>query len=164
MANATADNFQMTAWPPIVVDEATAKLPFTAIDSGADEKFVLAADAANQAGGQELMRAMLSKDAAANFAKTRLAPTIVKDTVPADGFGSTALASTVKLIDESGTDPVAWSFGGYDSYYAIYSDELVLWNAFLDGQKSVDELIADEEALNAKAAADSSVEKINYDF
>jgi N-acetylglucosamine transport system substrate-binding protein len=164
MANATAADFQMTAWPPIVVDEATAKLPFAAIDSGADEKFVLPASSANIAGGKELMRAMLSKDAAANFAKTRLAPTIVKDTVPADGFGSTALASTVKLIDESGTDTFSWSFGGYDTYYAIYSDELVLWNAFLDGQKTVDELIAEEEALGARAAADTSVEKVEYDF
>ena len=39
---------------------------------------------------------MLSKDAATNFAKTKLAPTIVKGTVPADGFGSTALVSQIE--------------------------------------------------------------------
>ncbi|MDR1392662.1 MAG: N-acetylglucosamine/diacetylchitobiose ABC transporter substrate-binding protein [Bifidobacteriaceae bacterium] len=164
MAQATADNFQMTAWPPLVVDEATAALPFAAIDSGADEKFVLPADSANIAGGKELMRAMLSKEAASNFAKTRLAPTIVKDTVPADGFGSTALASTVKLISESGESTFSWSFGGYDTYYAFGPDELVIWNAFLDGQKTVDELIADEEALGVRAASDANVEKVKYSF
>ncbi|MDR0594975.1 MAG: N-acetylglucosamine/diacetylchitobiose ABC transporter substrate-binding protein, partial [Bifidobacteriaceae bacterium] len=162
MANATADDFQMTAWPALVVDEATAVLPFNTAHAGADEKFVLPAQGANKAGGLELMRAMLSKDAAANFAKTRLAPTIVKDTVPDDGFGSTALASTVKLIAES-ENTFSWSFGGYDTYYAFGPDELVIWNAFLDGQKTVDELIADEEALATKAASDSSIEKVQYD-
>jgi N-acetylglucosamine transport system substrate-binding protein len=164
MKDATADNFQMTAWPPLLVDEATAKLPFTAVDSGADEKFVLPAQGANQAGGKELMRAMLSKEAASNFAETRLAPTIVKDTVPDDGFGSSALASTVKVISESGTDTFNWSFSGYDTYYAMGPDQLVIWNAFLDGKKSVDELISDEEAMNAKAAADTSIEKKTFDF
>jgi N-acetylglucosamine transport system substrate-binding protein len=163
MANATAADFQMTAWPALVLDEATAKLPFNTAHAGADEKFVLPANSANIAGGKELMRAMLSQEAAANFAKTRLAPTIVKDTVPEDGFGSTALASTVKLIAES-ENTFSWSFGGYDTYYAFGPDELVIWNAFLDGQKTVDELIADEEALGKKAASDDSVEKVTYDF
>jgi N-acetylglucosamine transport system substrate-binding protein len=164
MANATADNFQMTAWPALLLDEATAALPFQTVNVGADEKFVLPADAANLAGGKELMRAMLSKEAATSFAETRLAPTIVKDTVPADGFGSTALASAVRLIDESGENAFNWSFNGYDQYYALAPDEVVFWNAFLDGVKSVDELIADEEALAAKAAADPNVEKIRYEF
>ena len=35
---------------------------------------------------------MLSQEAAVNFAKTKLASTIVKGTVPPDGFGSTAAA------------------------------------------------------------------------
>ena len=48
------------------------------------------------------MRAMLSKEAAVNFAKTKLASTIVKDTVPADGFGSTALLSQIKLLSDAG--------------------------------------------------------------
>ncbi len=164
MKDATADNFQMTGSPALVLDESTAKLPFEAVQSGADEKYVIPAQGANTAGGKELMRAMLSKDAAANFAKTRLAPSIVKDTVPDDGFGSTALASTVAMMDASGDNSFSWSFGGYDTYYALNQDQLVLWNSFLDGDKSVDELIAGEEALSAAVAADSSVEKIKYDF
>ena len=49
------------------------------------------------------MRAMLSKEAATNFAKTKLAPTIVKGTVPDDGFGSTALVSQGKMLEGAGT-------------------------------------------------------------
>lgn len=164
MKDATADNFQMTAWPALVLDESTAKLPFNAVQAGADEKFVIPAQGVNKAGGFELMRAMLSKEAASNFAKTRLAPTIVKDTVPADGFGSTALASTTKLIADSGDNTFSWIAGGYDGYYAFGTDELVIWNAFLDGKKSVDDLIADEEKLAAAAAADDSVKKIEYHY
>jgi len=164
MKNATADNFKMTASPAIIIDPATAKLPFEAVDAGADEKYVVPAQGANLAGGKELLRAMLSKDAASNFAKTRLAPTIVKDTVPADGFGSTALASTSQLLATSGSNTFSWSFTNYDNYYGIATDSLVLWNSFLSGDKSVDDLIKGEEGLNAKAAANTAVAKITYSF
>jgi N-acetylglucosamine transport system substrate-binding protein len=164
MKGATADNFQMTASPAIVVDESTAKLPFEAVEAGADEKFVVPAQGANVAGGMELLRAMLSKEAASNFAKTRLAPTIVKDTVPADGFGSTALASANKMLSDAGSNTFAWAFSGYDQYYAFNTDELVIWNAFLDGAKSGAQLISEEEAWAATVAADASVTKVTYDF
>ena len=62
------------------------------------------------AGGKELLRTMLSKEAATNFAKTKLAPTIVKGTVPADGFGSTALVSQNDLLSAAGTDVFTWKF------------------------------------------------------
>ena len=83
------------------------------------------------AGGKELLRAMLSKDAATNFAKTLLAPTIVKGTVPADGFGSTALVSQTKLLDAAGTNIFSWIF---TDYYGMNQDQLVPWNSFLDGK------------------------------
>ncbi|MDR0283692.1 MAG: N-acetylglucosamine/diacetylchitobiose ABC transporter substrate-binding protein [Propionibacteriaceae bacterium] len=162
MAKATADNFKMTAWPALVLDEATAKVPFAAVDAGASENFVLPAQGANVAGAQELMRAMLSKEAASNFAKSRLAPTIVKDTVPADGFGSTALASTSALLETSGDNTFTWAATNYDNYYGIATDSLVLWNSFLSGEKSVDDLIKGEEDLNAKAAANTDIPKMTW--
>ena len=67
------------------------------------EPFIVPTQAKNAAGGKEILRAMLSKDAATNFAKTRLAPTIVKGLVPADGFGSTALVSQTKMLDAAGS-------------------------------------------------------------
>ena len=60
--------------------------------------------AQNVAGGKELLRVMLSKEAATNFTKTKLAPTIVKGLVPADGFGSTALVSQTEMLDAAGED------------------------------------------------------------
>ena len=77
---------------------------------------------------------MLSKEAATNFAKTKLAPTIVKDTVPADGFGSTALVSQSKLLADAGNDVFTWN--SFD-LYGTNQDELVVWNSFLDGQLDV---------------------------
>lgn len=163
MKDATAENFQMTAWP-VPTLTANSKLPFTAVQAGASEPFVVPAKAANVAGGKELLRAMLSKEAAANFSKTRLAPTIVKDTVPADGFGSTALASAMKAMEDAGTNIFSWVSGGYDGYYAIGTEEVVLWNSFLSGEMSAAELIEAEESLNAKAAADTTVPKVTYDY
>ena len=164
MKPATAENFKMTAWPVMVVDEATAKYPFKAVDAGADEKFVIPAQGANKAGGFELMRAMLSKEAGANFAKTRLAPSVVKDTVPADGFGSTALASTSRLIQEAGTDTFALQGTNYTVYYGLQADTINLWNSFLSGDLTLDELITEEEALAAKAAADTSIPRLTFEL
>ena len=69
---------------------ANAKMPYAALHSTAGEGYVVPSQGKNAAGGKEFLRAMLSNDAAVNFAKTKLSSTIVKGTVPADGFGSTA--------------------------------------------------------------------------
>ena len=67
--------------------------------STAGEGYIVPSQGKNVAGGKEFLRAMLSKEAAVNFAKTKLASTIVKGTVPADGFGSTALQSQIKMLE-----------------------------------------------------------------
>ena len=88
----------------------------------------------NVAGGKEILRAMLSKDAATNFSKTRLAPTIVKGLVPASGFGSTALVSQTKMLDAAGSNTFNYQFV---DYYGMNTDQLVPWNSFLSGQLDV---------------------------
>ena len=163
MKDVTAKDFKMTAWP-VPTLTANSKLPFTAVQAGASEPFMIPAKAANMAGAKELLRAMLSKEAAANFSKTRLAPTIVKDTVPADGYGSTALASAMKAMEDAGPNIFSWVSGGYDGYYAIGTEEVVMWNSFLSGEWTAAELIKAEEALNAKTAADTTVSKVTYDY
>ena len=87
----------MTGFPEMVVSTSPA-MPYTAMHSAAGEPFIVPSQAKNVAGGKEILRTMLSKEAATNFAKTKLAPTIVKGTVPADGFGSTALESQSKML------------------------------------------------------------------
>ena len=45
---------------------------------------------------------MLSKEQAENFSKITKAPSVIKDTMPEDGFGSTALASINTMIKAAG--------------------------------------------------------------
>src|SRR4029077_16139539 len=124
---------------------------------GAAEPFVIPSQGKNVAGGKELLRTMLSKDAATNFAKTKLAPTIVKGTVPADGFGSTALVSQSKMLEAAGDNIFSWQFV---DYYGMNTDQLVLWNTFLDGKSSVEDLTKGLQEITDKIANDSSVKKI----
>ena len=66
---------------------------------------------------------MLSKDAATNFAKTKLSSTIVKGTVPSDAFGSTALASQISVLDAAGEDSFTHNFV---DVYGLNTDMLVI--------------------------------------
>ena len=119
--------------------------------------FIIPIGGLNVAGGKELLRTMLSKEAASNFAKTKLAPTIVKDTVPADGFGSTALVSQSKLLADAGNDVFTWN--SFD-LYGTNQDELVVWNSFLDGQLDVAAFTAALQQITDRVYNDPSVTKV----
>ena len=156
MKKATKDGFKMMGIPDLAVT-ANAKMKTTALHSTAGEPFVLPSAGANSAGGKELLRTMLSKDAATNFTKTRLAPTIVKGTVPADGFGSTALLSQVKMLGDAGTDIFSWNFV---DLYGTNKDMLVPWNSFLDGKLDVAGLTSALQGITDAVYNDSSVTKV----
>ncbi|WP_055048062.1 N-acetylglucosamine/diacetylchitobiose ABC transporter substrate-binding protein [Devosia sp. A16] len=156
MKSATKADFKMTGMAELSID-ANDKLPKTALHATAGEPFIIPAGALNLAGGKELLRTMLSKEAATNFAKTKLAPTIVKDTVPADGFGSTALVSQSKLLAEAGSDVFTWN--SFD-LYGTNQDELVVWNSFLDGKLDVAAFTAALEAITSAVYNDPSVTKV----
>jgi N-acetylglucosamine transport system substrate-binding protein len=132
-------------------------MPWEALHSTAGEPFVVPSQGKNMAGGKELLRTMLSKDAATNFAKTKLAPTVVKDTVPADGFGSTALVSQTTMLSDAGENIFTWQF---IEYYGMGPDTLVVWNTFLDGKSSVADLTKGLQQITDKVTNDSSVKKI----
>lgn len=100
---------------------------------------------------------MLSKDAAANFSKTKLAPTIVKDTVPADGYGSSALVSQSKMLADAGENIFTWNF---ISAYGMNTDQLVPWNSFLAGDIDAKGLTSALQKISDKIREDDSVEKI----
>ena len=72
----------MTGVPRARRSPTPASCRTTALRSAAGEPFIVPSQGKNVAGGKELLRIMLSKEAATNFAKTKLAPTIVKGTVP----------------------------------------------------------------------------------
>jgi len=156
MKDQTKSDFQMTGFPEMTVS-TSSQMPYTALHSTAGEPFVVPSQAKNVAGGKELLRTMLSKEAATNFAKTKLAPTIVKDTVPADGFGSTALVSQSKMLSDAGSDVFTW---GFVDLYGMNVDQLVVWNSFLAGDKSVAELTSGLQEITDKVREDDSITKI----
>ena len=156
MKKQTKDGFKMTgAAEPTVT--ASSKMPYEALHSTAGEPFIVPSKGKNVAGGKELLRVMLSKEAATNFTKTKLAPTIVKGTIPADGFGSTALVSQAKVLEAAGSNIFSWNFV---LYYGMNTDQLVVWNTFLDGKSDVAALTKGLQTITDKVANDSSIKKV----
>ena len=109
MKKATKADFKMTGIPEMVLT-SSPKMPYESLRSAAGEPFIVPTAGKNVAGAKEILRTMLSKDAATNFCKTELVPTIVKGTVPADGFGSTALQSQSKMLDAAGKNVFDYKF------------------------------------------------------
>ncbi|GAA1565778.1 MULTISPECIES: N-acetylglucosamine/diacetylchitobiose ABC transporter substrate-binding protein [Kribbella] len=156
MKKATKAGFDMKGVPePTLTD--SPKLPYASLRSAAGEPYIVPSKGKNAAGGKELLRAMLSKDAATNFAKTRLAPTIVKGLVPADGFGSTALQSQTQMLDAAGTNVFDYQVFGL---YGMNTDQLVVWNSFLSGQLDAAGLTKGLQQIMDKVRNDPSVKKI----
>jgi len=156
MKSATKSGFQMTGAPEPTLT-SNPKLPLAGLRAAAGEPFVVPSQGKSPAGGKELLRAMLSKDAATNFSKTRLAPTIVKGLVPSDGFGSTALVSQTKMLGAAGSNIFNYQFV---DYYGMNTDQLVVWNSFLSGQTDVAGLTKGLQNITDKVANDSSVTKL----
>lgn len=161
MKEATADGFEMTAWPAPLLDDDSA-MPFEAAQAGPAIPWAVPKAAASTAGGKEFLRALFSKEAAAKFSELTLAPTVVKDTVPEDGFGSSALASTMGVMETAGDDLFSWVSNAYTGYYGI--QDAPYWVSFLAGDISAQDLIDAEEKLSAAAAADASKPKKEYDY
>jgi N-acetylglucosamine transport system substrate-binding protein len=156
MKDQTLPGFKLTGVPVPTVTSGS-KFPYTALHSAAAEAFIVPSQAKNVAGGKEMLRVMLSKDAATNFAQKQLASTIVKGTIPADGFGSTALVSQTKMLEAAGDDIFTW---GFVDVYGMNKDLLVVWNTFLDGKSDVATLTSDMQKITDKVRNDSSVSKV----
>lgn len=155
MSSQTAEGFEMMAAPAPTVSESPM-MPFEAIHSSADNPFVVPSQGKNVAGGKEFMRAMLSKDAASNFSREVKSSTIVKDTVPEDGFGSSSLVSQLKMLSEAGDNVFTWRF---DRFYGMGPDLVSLWNSFLDGQLTTEELTARSQQITDAIREDDAIEK-----
>ncbi|WP_163542323.1 N-acetylglucosamine/diacetylchitobiose ABC transporter substrate-binding protein [Occultella kanbiaonis] len=156
MKDQTADGFEMTGTNTFPVT-ADSTFPATALHSTAGEPFIVPSDAASVEGGKELLRTMLSKESAENFSKTKLAPTVIKDLVPEDGFGSTALVSQTDMLSAAGDDIFTYNFV---ATYGMNQEQLVFWNSFLDGQSTVEKLTADLQGLTDRIREDDSITKI----
>ena len=156
MKTQTRPGFKMTGAPEPVVSSSPA-MPYETLHSTAGEGYIVPSKGKNVAGGKEFLRAMLSKEAATNFAKTKLASTIVQGTVPPDGFGSTALLSQIKLLKNAGSNVFSWNFV---DLYGMNTDQLVVWNTFLSGGSDVATLTKGLQGITDKIANDSSIKKV----
>lgn len=156
MKKQTADGFKMMGIPELPLDDKQTT-PKGTMRAEAGEPFVVPTKAKNAAGGKELLRTMLSKEAATWTAKSKFAPTIVKGTVPDDAFGSTALASQIKMLDAAGENVFTIKS---TNLYGMNSDQLPIWNSFLDGKMTVAEITKALQDLVDKVRNDSSVTKI----
>src|SRR5699024_67493 len=71
-------------------------------------------------------------------------PTVVRDTVPEDAFGSTALATANEMIDAAGEDIFHYN---YRDWYGLGPDTVTLWTEFLNGDLTADEAREREQDL-----------------
>lgn len=156
MKKSTKKGFEMRGIPEPTLT-ANSALPYEALRSAAGEPFIVPSKAKNPGGGKEILRAMLSKEAATNFSETRLTPTIVQGLVPDDGFGSTALQSQIQMLDAAGTNTFNHKFV---TLYGMNTDMLVVWNSFLSGKVDAAGLTDGLQKITDKVADDDSVEKI----
>lgn len=156
MKKATKADFQMTGFPSMTLTDKPA-LPHESLRAAAGEPFIVPKQGKNPAGGKEVLRAMLSEKAAANFSKTKLAPTIVKGTVPADGYGSTALVSQTTMLEAAGTNIFNYMFV---ETYGLNTDQLVPWNSFLAGDLDGKGLTSALQKISDKVREDDSVDKV----
>ncbi|GAA5148934.1 N-acetylglucosamine/diacetylchitobiose ABC transporter substrate-binding protein [Microbacterium pseudoresistens] len=156
MKDQTADGFQMKGFRELPLN-ASPTTPAGYMRAEAGEPFIVPSNSKNPAGGKELLRTMLSQEAASAFSKNKLAPTIVKGTVPDDGFGSTALVSQVEMIEAAGSGMFTVKFV---NLYGMNSDQLNIWNSFLDGQLTVEQITKQLQDLTDAVRNDDSIEKI----
>jgi N-acetylglucosamine transport system substrate-binding protein len=156
MKDQTKSGFKMTGAPEPTVT-SNSKMPWEALHSTAGEPYIVPSQGKNVAGGKEFLRAMLSQEAAVNFAKTKLSSTIVKGTVPPDGFGSTALQSQIQMLEAAGSNVFSWNFV---LLYGMNTDQLVLWNSFLAGDSDVATLTKGLQEITDKVAKDDSIKKV----
>jgi N-acetylglucosamine transport system substrate-binding protein len=146
--------FETTVAPTPLLDGAA--LPFDCTRVEAAEAFVVPAKAANQAGGLEYLRTMVSKEGAAEFTKLTAAPTIVNGAT--EGLDLTpGASSSIALIDSGGEDN--WNY-----YYAIWYSPMdpKIQSAVAElaaGRLTADEFCAEAQKVADETASDSSTQK-----
>lgn len=155
----TPEDYAMTGAPtPMLADGGT--MSPTAIHGAAGEPFMVPSKAANGAGGLEFLRVMLSKEQCENFSKLTSSMTIVKDTIPEDGFGSTGLASVSSMISDAGEDVFTYNF---TDWYGMGDEFKPLWAEFLNGDVTADEARERSQAAIDKVRDDDSIEKFDVE-
>ncbi len=151
-ADVTPEGYAMTGAP--VPSLAGSAMPHEAFHGTAAEQFFVPSGGENPAGGAEFLRIMLSKEMAANFVELTKAPSVIRDTVPEDGFGSTALASANAMIQAAGENVFTYNFS---DWYGLGADSITNWTSFLKGDTDAAALRAAEQAMIDGVREDDSI-------
>ncbi|GAA1489059.1 N-acetylglucosamine/diacetylchitobiose ABC transporter substrate-binding protein [Brachybacterium sacelli] len=153
-ADVTPEGYEMTGAPVPSLPDST--LSHEAFHGTAAEQYFVPSGGENPAGGAEFLRLMLSKEQAQNFAKLTKAPSVVKDTVPDDGFGSTALASVNAMIKAAGDNTFTYNFS---DWYGLGDASNSNWTSFLKGDIDAATLRKQEQAMIDAVRKDESITK-----
>ncbi|MCI9887128.1 N-acetylglucosamine/diacetylchitobiose ABC transporter substrate-binding protein [Micrococcales bacterium 31B] len=145
MRDVTPADYAMVGMPVPAMTTSDA-MPYEALHAGAGEPYVVPAKGKNVAAGKEFIRALLSKEGAANFVKLTDNPTIVKVELPADASefakGVSAMAAA------AGANTFNWQ---YSQLNGLNKDEIGAWTPFLAGQSDVATLTKQLQDIMNKA-------------
>jgi len=156
MKKITPSDYAMT-FGPVPPLTASGKLPAAALHASAGENFIVPAKGKNTRGGQEYLRIMLSKQAAAKFTELTHAITIVKGAAGDSDFGSTALGSSTKAVAAAGNDLFGYRFA---SWYADLNTVLKAEIAnLLAGRSDATKFLTTMQAKADAVKADASIKK-----
>ena len=67
------------------------------------------------------------------------------------------IAAKPTLLEAAGTNIFSWQFV---DYYGLNTDQLVVWNTFLDGKSDVATMTKGLQGITDKVAKDDSVKKV----
>lgn len=160
MKGITPEGFDMAISPVPLLDPADAKLDYTALQVSPGEPFIIPAAAKNPEGALEYLRAMLSKESAAEFSKLTGAPTVVDGSL--DGVEVSPALQTVTDAIEAGADPqLRVAFRGW--YEPLRTQWFTTIADVLAGRVSAEEAASTMQGVADKVAADDKLTKYTRD-
>lgn len=157
MRDQTPDGFEMTVAPIPSVDESDV-FPFEAVPYAAATPFLVPADAANVAGGMELLRIMLSVEGAQIFAEMNSALTIVKGAHEGQDMGPVVSSSAEVLAKATEVDQLDL-YRYRDWYDALSEDVYQAMGKLLTGDLDPDGFIERVQAKSDETKNDDTIKK-----
>ena len=149
------DGFNMVIQPTPSISTSD-KVPFTGIQGGGGEGFIVPSKGKNVAGGKEYLRALMSKQGARFFSQnTRALSTVVG---AAEGLDlGTAFASVDQAVKAAGNNTFVAQYG--DWYKKLNDDASNAMGEMLNKRSNPDQFISTVQQIADGIAQDSSIKK-----
>lgn len=149
------DDFEMTMFAPPAPSDNPG-LPVGSLRTQPGEPFLVPADAANRAGGLELLRVMCTQEFGNRFSELTNSATVVQGT--GQNIESIALRSAA-AASSAAPDNILWRWQGWYSA-PMYEDVFEpMIGELMAGRATPDELIDAMQDAADRVAADDSIEK-----